>query len=261
MSGSSVTILGCGASAGVPMIGCDCAVCTSENPKNKRLRASIAIEKGDSRLLVDASPDLRQQTLSAGFKSIDGIWITHAHADHCHGIDDIRSFNYIAQKALPVYSDAATLDELQRRFDYVFRPPPEQAWYRAALTPHVVAIDPMQPVQVTHDITIVPFQQIHGKTQSIGIRIDNFAYSTDVNNLPEESLQTLENLDVWLVDCLSVDPSPTHAHLEMTLGWIERVKPKRAILTHMGHSLEYEALKSKLPPGVEPGFDGMKITL
>lgn len=243
------------------MVGCDCAVCLSENSKNRRLRASIAVEKGGSRLLVDASPDLRQQALRAGFKTIDGLLITHAHADHCHGLDDVRSFNYRAGKALPLFADEPTLNELRQRFDYVFREPPQAAWYRAALVPHLITPDPAQPVQVTDELTVVPFHQIHGKTQSIGLKIDNFAYSTDVNNLPEESLQTLENIDVWVVDCLGYDPAPTHAHLEMTLGWIERVKPKRAILTHMGHRLEYEALKRELPPHVEPAYDGMRIAI
>lgn len=254
-----ITILGCGASAGVPMVGCDCPVCQSKNTKNQRLRASILIEKGGDKLLVDASPDLRAQSLAANVKSVDAILITHAHADHCHGIDDLRSFNHHAGKALPLYSDAATMDELMRRFDYVFQEAPQHAWYRAALIPHVIEISPLQPVSITGQITIIPFQQIHGKVQSIGLKIDNFAYSTDVNNLPEDSLQAIENIDLWLVDCLGYKQAPTHAHLAQTLQWIERVKPKRAVLTHMGHQMEYEALKQQLPPHIEPAYDGMII--
>lgn len=257
----TVTILGCGASAGVPMVGCDCAVCASENKKNQRLRASILIEKGGEKLLVDASPDLRAQSLAAGIKTVDAILITHAHADHCHGMDDLRSFNHHAGKPLPLYSDSATMEELKRRFDYVFQAPPAQAWYRAALVPHIIDMDSPKLVQVTDQIAVTAFRQIHGEVQTIGVRVDNFAYSTDVNNLPEESLQTIENIELWVVDCLGYKPAPTHAHLERTLEWIERVKPKRAILTHMGHQLDYDSLKKKLPGHVIPAFDGMKITL
>lgn len=258
-----ITILGCGSSAGVPMIGCRCAVCTSPNPKNRRTRASILVEKGDTVLLVDVSPDLRQQALACNITQVDAIMFTHAHADHCHGIDDLRSFNYHKNQLISVYSDSETLSEIARRFDYAFKPPtPEYGWFRPALEPQIIEVNPYNPVIISHDLKIIPFLQHHGKHgTTIGIRIDDFVYSTDVNRFPEESLQALENIECWVVDCLRYDPAPTHAHLDLTLSWIEQFKPKRAVLTHLGHEMEYEALNTQTPPHVEAAYDGMVITL
>lgn len=256
-----VTILGCGASSGIPIIGCRCAVCLSDNPRNKRLRASILIEKGNSALLVDTSPDLRQQALTHDIRHVDAICITHAHADHTHGIDDVKPFNYMKDQALPVYATRETFDRITAQFSYCFQPAiPEFGWFRPALEPHEVTLDGTA-FQVTDELTVIPFLQIHGKMPTMGLRVGNFAYSTDVNNLPEESMQTLENLDVWVVDCLRYSSAPTHAHLDMTLEWIERLKPKKAILTHMAHELEYDSLKERLPDHVEPAYDGMVIHL
>lgn len=258
-----VTILGCGASGGVPLIGCTCPTCLSPDPKDKRLRASVLVEKGDTRLLIDTSPDLRQQALRAGFKHVDAILLTHPHADHLHGIDDVRPFNYHGKAAIPLYTDAATLEIVKARFPYCFQvtmPTAETGWYRPALIPHIIQLDG-SPVAITSELSIQPYLQIHGKTHSIGVRIGNFAYATDVNSLPEQSLQTLENLDVLVVDCLQREPAPTHAHLAMSLAWIERLKPKRAYLTHMGHAFTYEALKRELPPTIEPAYDGLTIYL
>lgn len=257
MSGQ-ITILGCGASAGVPVIGCACAVCQSDNLRNERSRVSILIEVNGVKLLVDASPDLRTQALKHQLKSVDGIFITHAHADHTQGLDDVRSFNYHAQKALPLFSDAATLSELQTRFGYVFQPPPTQGgWFRAALEQHS-----------THDgeaftlggVEFMPFYQHHGKIPSYGLRVGNIAYSTDVKAFPESSEPHLYSLDVWIVDCLSYTEKPTHAHLDLTLEWIAKYKPKHAILTHMSHDFDYETLRRELPANVEPAYDGMILS-
>ncbi len=257
MSGQ-VTILGCGASAGVPVIGCECAVCQSDNLRNKRSRVSVLIEVRGVRLLVDASPDLRMQALNNRFKSIDGLFITHAHADHTQGLDDVRSFNYHAQKALPLFSDADTLAALQTRFDYVFQPPPRQGgWFRAALEPHT-----------TYDgerfalggVDFMPFYQHHGKIPSYGLRVDNVAYSTDVKAFPESSEPYLYDLDLWIVDCLGYAEKPTHAHLDLTLEWIAKYRPKRAVLTHMSHEFDYAGLKEALPSNVEPAYDGMVLS-
>jgi phosphoribosyl 1,2-cyclic phosphate phosphodiesterase len=253
-----VTILGCGGSAGVPLIGCDCAVCCSSNPKNNRTRASILLQDADFALLVDAGPDIRQQSLRENIRHLDAVFFTHAHADHCHGIDELRSFNYLADKPLDCYSDRVTLAELKGRFGYVFLPP-VPGWYRAALTPHELQMQ-NAPQQIG-PWEVVVFRQQHGRVHSLGLRVGNFAYSTDVTDLDEAAFAALTGVDVWVVDCLRTEPAPTHAHLARTLEWIERVKPKRAILTHMSHEFEYESLAGALPAGVEPGYDGLVITL
>lgn len=253
-----VTILGSGASSGVPLIGCECAVCTSPNPRNKRSRVSVMVETQGKALLIDTAPDLREQFLREGLKTADAILYTHAHADHLHGIDDIRSLNFHKGGPIPCYADTATLAELKERFGYVFKPPiPEYGWFRPCLMPH--EIKPEEPFAV-EGITITPFRQIHGRLGSLGFRIGDFAYSTDVNDFPPESEKYLHGLDLWIVDCLKPESAPTHAHLAKSLGWIEKYKPKRAILTHLAHEFDYEALKAQCPPGVEPGYDGMTIS-
>lgn len=252
-----LTILGCGPSGGVPLIGCECATCLSDNPRNKRSRASILLEEGDTRLLVDASPDLRTQALLHRFKSIDGVIFTHEHADHMHGIDDLKAFNFHGQAAIPCYGDAATMGGLQDRFRYAMaRPDAVRFGHKPALKPHV--IEAYQCVDVGC-LRVMTFAQLHGQMPTLGLRVGNIAYSTDVNNLPEKSLQALESLDVWVVDCLQIEPAPTHAHLDMTLHWIEQLKPKLAVLTHMSHVLEYTALKRFIPANVVPAYDGMII--
>lgn len=255
-----ITILGCGASGGVPLVGCDCSICTSANPKNKRTRASILIENKGSTVLVDVSPDLRQQCLRHDLRTVDAIIITHGHADHCHGIDDTRPFNYHRDAAIPLFTDKETLERLERGFPYVFVPHDKsKPWYKPELTPHVVDPGSSSTFMAAPHVEIQPFEQWHGKMTTLGLKIGNFAYSTDVNKLPEESLQLLENIDLWIVDCLRYHIAPSHAHLEMTLGWIARVGPKHAILTHMNHDLGYEELKAILPPNVEPAYDGMVL--
>ena len=252
-----VTLLGSGSSGGVPFIGCECPVCTSSDPKNTRGRVSILVEQGENRILVDTSPDLRQQALQNGFTSVDAILYTHAHADHTHGIDEVRSFNYHKNGIIPVYGDKAALDEIQKRFDYAFLPPMlDYGWFRACLTAHEIM--PYKPFEVA-GIEVKPFAQKHGKVNSMGFRFGDIAYSTDVKHLSEEAFEVLEGVKTWIVDCLCIEPKPTHAHLDLALEWIARVKPERAILTHMSHDFEYNALKAKLPDGVVPGYDGMVL--
>lgn len=255
----AVTVLGCGSSAGVPVVGCLCEICTSSNPKNNRTRASILIEQGDSSILVDTSPDLRAQCLREGVKEVDGIFITHFHADHVMGIDDIRSFNYHKNAAIPLYCDPSTMANMQHSFGYIFREKaPNLPWYKPVVSGHEVDINAQEVLRVG-DVHMQSFVQYHGKMPTAGIRVGDFAYSTDVNSFPEESFHLLEGLDVWLVDCLRYEPAPTHAHLELTLNWIEQFKPKRAILTHMSHQLGYEELMRQLPDHIEVAYDGMKI--
>jgi len=257
-----VTILGCGASGGVPLIGCQCEVCQSDNLKNTRTRASILIEKGSTALLVDMSPDLRQQALRHKIHSINAVLMTHAHADHCHGIDDVRAFNFHANQPLDLYAHPETLEELKRCFHYAFREAPSHpGWYRPAFTTHEIPDDYVTEVAVSEELKLTIFRQIHGQTFSLGLRIGDFAYSTDVNVFPDAVHAQLEGLDTWVIDCLRYKPAPTHAHLDLTLEWITRFKPRRAILTHMGHELEYDALSHSLPPHVQPAYDGLVLEM
>lgn len=254
----TVTILGCGASGGVPLIGCACPVCTSSDPKDTRTRSSILVEQGGTTLLIDSSPDLRAQALREGIRTVDAILYTHDHADHTHGIDDARSFNFHRKGSLPIYGTAETMASITQRFGYAFGAPagPDGVWFKPSLG--VKEINDYDEFTVG-SIDILSFLQHHGKGNSTGYRIGNFAYSPDVHNFPEESLQVLEKLDVWLVDCLRYREAPTHAHLEKTLAWIDRLKPRLSILTHMAHEMRYETLKADLPANVIAAYDGMRI--
>jgi phosphoribosyl 1,2-cyclic phosphate phosphodiesterase len=258
-----VTILGCGGSGGVPLIGCRCAVCTSPDPRNQRTRVSILVESaGGTRVLVDAAPDLRQQFLANGVSVVDAVILTHAHADHLHGIDDLRSVNFLRNAPLDIWGDGETLAQATKRFDYAFRPPRtrEGAWYAPALVPREI---PAAGALRIGDLEVRHFSQLHGgdRHPTLGLRFGRFAYSTDAQFLPEEAFAALAGVEVWVVDCLQEHPSPAHSHLAQTLEWIARVAPRRAILTHMNHHLEYAALAAKLPPGVEPGYDGLVLAI
>jgi phosphoribosyl 1,2-cyclic phosphate phosphodiesterase len=260
MNTISITILGCGSSGGVPLIGCGCAVCRSDNPKNTRSRVSILVETQGKKILIDTSPDLRQQLLRHKISVLDAILYTHAHADHLHGIDDLRAVNYNLGAAIPAFMDERTGDEIEARFGYTFKPPiPEFGWFRPCLQKHIITAG--QPF-VAAGVDVQPFRQIHGKIDSLGFRIGNVAYSTDVNAFPPESEPFLEGLDLWIVDCLKEgNIAPSHAVLEVALGWIAKYKPKRAILTHLAHELDYDLLSAKLPASVQVAFDGMIIKL
>jgi phosphoribosyl 1,2-cyclic phosphate phosphodiesterase len=254
-----ITVLGSGSSGGVPLIGCTCAVCTSSNPKNVRKRVSLYIEINDLKLLVDTSPDLRQQALMYGVTRVDAVLYTHDHADHTHGIDDLRSFNYLANKSIPLYGDAHTMDALAKKYVYAFGAP-EKIWARPSLTAHSLPAAAIQAFTI-ENTSITAFEQLHGRFKSVGYRIGDFAYSTDTNELPETAFEALRGVDTWVVDCLRYTPSPVHANLEKTLEWIGRVKPRRAILTHMAHEFDYDTLRKELPARVEPAYDGMVIEL
>lgn len=254
-----VAMLGSGPSGGVPLIGCRCAVCTSENPKNRRSRVSLLIEGEGTRVLIDASPDLREQCLRHDISRIDGVLITHDHADHTHGLDDARAFNYHGNQPLALYADSECMQSLRTKFPYMFLDPiPEYGWFRPCLRPHVVNYYDSVTIG---GLTLCTFAQTHGKVQTIGLRVGDFAYSTDVHTLDEKAFEALRGVRVWIVDCLGYKPAPTHAHLERTLEWIARVKPERAILTHMSHQFDYGTLAAELPPGVEPGYDGLVLSI
>ena len=250
-----ITVLGCGASTGVPAIGPDWGRCDPGDPRNRRRRCSLLVESGGRTLLIDTAPDLREQLIDAGVTRIDAILLTHAHADHLHGLDDIRVVNRLMQRPIPVHGDPDTLAELAQRFAYAVRPPgPNPNFYRPTLTQHEIAAP-----FLAAGLPVVPFRQGHGFIMTLGFRIGAFAYSTDVVELDQAAFAALAGVDVWIVDCLRRESHPTHSHLEKTLSWIGRVRPRRAILTHMDQSLDYRELAAELPPGVEPGYDGLAI--
>lgn len=259
------TILGCGASTGVPRIDGMWGACDPANPKNRRRRCAMLMERfaGEARtaVLIDTGPDLREQIIDAGVTWLDGVLYTHDHADHTHGIDDLRILAYRGRRLIDIHYDPVTGGILQRRFDYCFATP-EGSSYPPIVKGHL--IEPGRDIVIAGpggDIRATPFRQFHGDIESLGFRIGGLAYSSDLHDLPGESLPMLEGLDVWILDALRYTPHPSHFSVEQALEWVARIKPKRAILTHLHMDLDYETLRRELPEGVEPGYDGMRLEL
>ncbi|WP_088343501.1 MULTISPECIES: MBL fold metallo-hydrolase [Rhodomicrobium] len=259
------TILGCGSSPGVPRIDGHWGVCDPANAKNRRRRCAMLVERfaDDKRtaVLIDTGPDLREQILTAGLEWLDGVLYTHDHADHTHGIDDLRILSYRGKRRIDVYFDPLTGAILQRRFDYCFSTPQGSAYPPIVKAHTIHAGEPMSVTGPGGEIAALPFRQHHGEIDSLGFRFGNLAYSSDVHDLPEETLPLLEGLDVWIIDALRYTRHPSHFSVEEALEWIARVRPKRAILTHMHIDLDYDTLRKELPEGVEPAYDGMRIEL
>jgi phosphoribosyl 1,2-cyclic phosphate phosphodiesterase len=252
-----VTILGCGASTGVPTIGPNWGACDPADSRNRRRRASLLIEVGAVAILVDMSPDLREQLIDAKVRRLDAVVMTHAHADHLHGIDDIRQLNRLMGAVIPLWGDAQTLAEIRQRFDYALLPPSAPGrFYQPALASNEIT----GPFAI-ESVPLVPFAQNHGYGTTLGLRVGPMAYSTDVTELDGTAFAVLAGIELWIVDCMRRTPHPTHSDLAKTLGWIRRVRPRRAVLTHMDHTLDFGTLNAELPPGVEPGYDGLVIEL
>jgi len=259
------TILGCGSSGGVPRVGAMWGACDPANPRNRRRRCGLLVERlGPARhttVLVDTSPDLREQLLGVRAAALDGVLYTHDHADHTHGIDDLRYIAYAMKRRVDIWADAPTRASLEERFRYCFTAIPGSS-YAPILNTH--AICPPAPIPIegpTGIIEAVPIVQDHGEIGSLGFRFGSLAYSPDISGVPQASLALLQGLDVWIVDALRVTPHPSHFSVKQALEWIARLRPKRAILTHMTSELDYDALKRELPEGVEPAYDGMVIEL
>jgi phosphoribosyl 1,2-cyclic phosphate phosphodiesterase len=254
-----VTILGCGGSGGVPLITGDWGRCNPANPKNRRRRVSALVEQSDTTILIDTSPDLRAQFLDAGATRLDAVLYTHEHADHSHGIDELRALGHGRSAPIPAYGTAETLALLRQRFRYIFEQSGDGS---AVLYRPLLEARPVRGPFVIDGIAVTPFVQDHGYgATTTGYRIGGMAYSTDVVGLDDAAFAVLRDLDLWIVDCLRDDPHPTHAHFELTLTWIARAKPKRAVLTHLNHLLDYDDLASRCPPGVEPGYDGLVVEI
>ena len=260
------TILGCGSSAGVPRVAGGWGACDPANPKNRRRRCSLMVERqgfssGKTTVLVDTSPDVREQLIDADVTALDAVLYTHDHADHTHGIDDLRPLVLHQHRRVDVYLDEPTATAVRRKFDYCFATPPGSS-YPPIVTEHrITALAPVTIEGQGGDVTALPFIQDHGDITALGFRFGGLAYSSDVKDLSAESAAVLEGLDVWIVDALRYTKHPTHFSVDDALGWIERLKPKRAILTNLHVDLDYEALRHKLPAHVEPAYDGMVVTL
>ncbi|MCF1709609.1 MBL fold metallo-hydrolase [Tabrizicola sp. J26] len=255
------TILGCGSSGGVPRLGGLWGDCDPSNPKNYRRRCSLLVERigaeGTTRVLIDTSPDMRDQLLDAGVGALDAVVYTHAHADHVHGIDDLRQVVFNLRRRLPVWADPQTQEALYSRFGYAFVQP-EGSPYPPILDMHTIH-GPFTIEGPGGALTFQPFRVDHGSIEALGFRINDLAYLPDVVRIPDEVWHHLEGLDVWIVDALRRTPHPTHAHLALTLEWIARVQPRHAVITNMHIDLDYATLEAELPPGIVPAFDGMVV--
>ena len=268
-------ILGCGSSGGVPRVGGpdgrgDWGSCDPGEPKNRRRRCSLLVERSHpadqfarqsvTSAVIDTSPDFREQMLDAGVARVDAVVLTHDHADQTHGLDDLRAFAIRTRKRIPVWLDRSTAGGVIDRFRYCFEQAPG-SWYPAILEEQTLP-GPGAAFTISGpagDIPMTPLFQQHGPVNSLGFRIGDLAYSSDVNGLPEDSFEILDGVQTWIVDALQIAPHGTHANLETTLRWIERIKPRRAILTNLHVTMDYLTLSRSLPGGVEPAFDGLTV--
>lgn len=263
MAELTFTILGCGSSGGVPRLGGNWGDCDPENPKNRRRRCSILVQRTDTRgtttVLIDTSPDMRQQLLDTGIGDLDAVLYTHGHADHVHGIDDLRMIVFNTRKRVHVWADGATQERLYSGFGYAFTQP-EGSPYPPILEMHTIKGD------VTIEgaggaITFRPFKVGHGSIDALGFRVKDVAYLPDVAEIYDASWEKLKGLDIWILDALRRSPHPTHSHLERSLEWIERAAPKRAVLTNMHIDLDYATLAAETPDHIEPAYDGLRLTV
>lgn len=253
-----VTVLGCGGSAGVPLAegspGGHWGRCDPAQPRNRRRRCSILVEAQGRAVLIDTSPDLRLQLLDNAVEQVDAVLLTHAHADHLHGLDELRSMANRHKASIPAYIPRRDHAQITARFDYAFA----SSHTASRLYPAIYDDRPVDDGSFDLlGLVAQAFAQNHGNVTSTGYRIGSMAYSTDAKELDEEAFAALRGIDLWIVDCLRYREHPTHSHFEQTLRWIERVKPKRALLTHLNHEMDYETLRAACPPGVEPAYDGL----
>ncbi len=248
-----VTFLGTGTSVGVPAIGCECPTCLSDDPRDKRLRVSVLIEHEGKNIVIDTATDFRQQALRAGLKEVHAVLITHCHADHVFGIDDIRPLNFKVGP-LPFFANEIAWMGIRQMFGYIFKPNPYT--FLPQIVPHTIA----GPFSL-FGLNVTPVEIIHGRLPVLAFRFDNLAYVTDCNLIPDAACEQLTGLDVLIIDCLRYRESPTHLHLDATLKYIDRLKPRRAYLTHMSHDIRHADLAPRLPDGIELAYDGLTFDL
>lgn len=250
-----VVILGCATSTGVPVIGCKCSVCTSDNQKNKRTRCSVFIQSNGKNILIDSSTDLRFQALREGITRLDAVLYTHSHADHTHGIDDLRTFNFINNMVIPCYGNELTINNLKNNFRYIF-----DGVHSAGGKPKLK----LNLVENDFDfegINITPVEINHARWMILGYRIGNFAYLTDCSGIPEESIEKLQDLDLLILSALRYREHPAHFNIEQAVEMAQKINSKLTVFTHMGHEVEYEKLLAELPDNIVPAYDGMEVQL
>ncbi len=249
-----LTFLGSGTSAGIPMIGCKCEVCTSTDPRDRRTRASVVIRYGKTTVLVDATPELRLQCVANDINWIDSVVLTHAHADHVMGMDDLRRFNAIRNGPLDVWMDETTSKAVRNAFDYCFKPQKEVGVFRPQLVERPIT----GPFQIG-ELTWTPIPIYHGNATILGFRVGNLAYCTDASGIPDESWPLLDGLDTLVVDALQDRKHPTHFTIAEALAVVNRVKPRRTVFTHMSHNVMHATTSAQLPDGVELAVDGLRV--
>ncbi len=250
-----LTVLGSGTSAGVPTIGCRCSVCTSSDPRDNRLRPSVLLRFNGRAVVVDTTPDFRQQVLRCGLDRLDAVLLTHAHADHIMGLDDTRPFNFRQKGEIPVYGSQETIATVQRVFAYIFSHTSPESWVPKLKTE---AFDPGRPLELFGH-SIRPVRLLHGRSTVYGFRIGDLAYLTDHSEIPEESLEMLTGLDILFLDALRHKPHPTHSTVERSLRYVEQIRPRRAFFTHISHDLPHERTESMLPETVRLAYDGLEL--
>ncbi len=252
-------VLGSGTSHGIPMIGCECAVCLSDNPKNHRFRPSIVVRNEGHTILVDTTPELRLQALAFDVKRVDTVLFTHTHADHIFGLDDLRRFNELTGKEMPVYGDALTLADIRRIYNYIFKET-QAGGGKPRVTLHEVSHD-----FELYGLRVRSFYVMHGNLPVLAYRFDaptgSMAYVTDTNFIPDEAMTQLHNLDVLLLDCVRPEPHATHFGLQQALDVIAALQPKRSYLTHLSHHFDHDAANADLPPTVALAYDGLNLFL
>ncbi|MDC7235025.1 MAG: MBL fold metallo-hydrolase [Spirochaetales bacterium] len=251
-----ITLLGTGTSHGIPVASCGCSVCTSEAEENKRYRCSLWVEVKGSSLIIDTSPEFRLQTVRSGIRDVDGVLITHAHADHLHGIDDLRPFGW--KKKIPIWAKQDVCDEVEARFPYIFRAPLQEGGGTPDISMNV--IDPSRPFTVA-GVTVTPLPVLHGKLEIMGYRIGSMAYITDCSAISPKTESLLQNLDTIVLGALRYKTHETHFSIPEALAFIKKISPGRAYLTHFSHDVDHFQLKADLPEGVEPAWDGLTITI
>jgi phosphoribosyl 1,2-cyclic phosphate phosphodiesterase len=253
-----ILFLGTGTSTGVPSLCCDCEVCLSEDPKNKRLRASILVSENDRNILIDTSTDLRQQCLAYGIQHVDHVLFTHHHADHVHGIDELRSFNYFNKTVIPCYGNEPTVKELTQKFSYIFA---NGAVQTGGGLPQLTLETIGEKTFTLGGVVVDPLEITHGKLTIAGYKVNNSAYITDCSDIPLNTQKKLFGLDLMIINALGFAPHPTHFNLDQALNAIETLKPKRALLTHINHKFDHHAISKELPANVELAHDGLTVEL
>ncbi|MBI3543493.1 MAG: MBL fold metallo-hydrolase [Deltaproteobacteria bacterium] len=253
--GTRLTVLGCGTSAGVPLLACKCRVCASKNPRNNRTRASVTIQAGATTFLIDTSPDLRAQALRNEVHWIDSVLFTHPHADHIHGLDDLRNYNYLMARSIPCYGNQWTLDELTERFSYIFNENTQLGGGKPMLTLQLIE----KRIKIK-GVTVQPLELLHGQMPVLGYRINDVAYITDCSYIPDRTFRYLKGLEVLVLDCLRPAAHTTHLSVETALAFAKKIGAKKTFFTHMGHEIEYKKFARSLPRTMFPAYDGLVVS-